>query len=356
MKPLRVLISILLSGALVAVDLMVAPTARACACGGFVATGGEQVAADAEYAALSWDGTTEQVILSMDTKTVSKDAALLIPTPAPAKAALDEPDVFTQLKKATAPTVRIKRQWWPEWGFGDGNAAGAPSSSGSHVDVLRTSRLGPLEVSVLAADNADKLTAWLNAHHYVMRSSMAKALRPYVKQGWYYTAIRLVADEANLSGALQPLALRFSSAEFVYPMRLSAAAPESQFVRTYVFADHQVKRTDETRTSTPGPSLYFAGRLPPDAVTAESLVSIRQQHPYLTVIDQYFSNPEQQIVSDFTFARADQDHPYRQIDERTRMVSILGAPAGPMLIFFGVVVAAVVGVVVLLLRRHRRSV
>ncbi len=336
-----------------AVGVGAMPAAQACGCGGFVATDGAEIAADAEYAVLSWDGETERVLLSMDTLTSSDNAALLIPTPAPAEAALAETTVFDELEEVTAPEVVVDYQWWPELGFGDGAAGGAPGAPEGSVSVLETRQLGDLEVSVLEASDADALADWLDANEYVMRDDLAEALMPYVSEGWYYLAIRLTTDAENLSGALQPLDLTFSSEQIIYPMRLSAAATQSQFVRTYVFAEHRVQRTDATAAEGDS-SLYFAGEIDPADVSSEALVSIVSDQPYLTVLDQYFTQPDVQIVSDFTFGQAATDQSYREVEHSTRMREIMGIPAGPALTFIGMVVVLVGTLAISGTRRRRR--
>jgi hypothetical protein len=119
------------------VGLLGASPARACACGGFVAADGEQVAANAEYAVLTHDGSTERVLLSMSTLASTPDAALLIPTPAPAEAALAETTVFPELEQLTAPEQVVTYRWWPRLTRGD--SAGAPGAAGgAPVSVLRS--------------------------------------------------------------------------------------------------------------------------------------------------------------------------------------------------------------------------
>lgn len=321
-----------------------------------MASDGEDVAASAEYAVLSWDGEQERVLLSMDALASSSDAALLIPTPTPAEAALAETEVFAELEAVTAPEVVVDYQWWPDLGFGSGDAGAAAPGAGNGVDVLDTLQLGDLEVSVLAASDADELADWLDAHEYVMRDDLADALMPYVSEGWYYLAIRLTTDADSLTGALQPLDLTFASDQLIYPMRLSAAATESQFVRTYVFSDHRVQRTDETADSGLT-ELYFAGAIAPTQVTSDALVSISSERPYLTVLDQYFAEPNEQIVSDFTFAQAPSDTGYRQVNHEVRMREVMGLPAGPVLTIIGMVVVLLVILTisgVLRYRRHHR--
>lgn len=323
-----------------------ATPAQACACGGFAAADGERVAASAEYAVLSHDGRTERVLLSMDTLASTADAALLIPTPAPAEAALAETTVFSELEQLTEPEEVVEYRW------SRGDTAGAPGSAGgAPVSVLKTTLLGELEVSTLAATDADALTAWLGSHGYVIRDGFAAALRPYVTEGWFYTAIRLTTDADDLTGTLQPLDLTFAADHLVYPMRLSVAATGSQFVRTYVFDDHQVRRTDPTAQE--GRSgLRFAGQVDATVLSSPALASIAGAQPYLTVIDQYLSQPSRQIRSDFTFAPAAADIPYRETTYVVRTRTVLGLPAGPVLVVAALLAVnlAALGVV---LRRRR---
>ena len=341
---------VLASVLLATIGLLGASPAQACACGGFVAADGEQVAASAEYAVLSHDGATERVLLSMSTLASTPDAALLIPTPAPAEAALAEPTLFPELERLTAPEEVVRFRWWPRVTSGD--TAGAPGAvGGAPVSVLKVRQLGDLEVTTLAASDAAVLAEWLDAHGYVMRDGFAAALQPYVSDGWFYTAIRLTTDADDLTGSLQPLDLTFASDALVYPMRLSAAARASQFVRTFVFDDHRVQRTDPTDDHGRA-GLRFAGRIEPTAVTTPTLLSIVAQQPYLTVIDQYFSDPSSQIVSDFTFGQAPSDTPYRRTTYVVRTRTLIGLPAGPVLVAVGVLALNLVVAGVLVWRRR----
>jgi hypothetical protein len=356
-KRLRQLGLVLATVVAASFGLLAMPTAQACGCGGFVASDGEEIASTAEYAVLSWDGEQERLLLSMDALATSADGALLIPTPTPAEAALADTSVFEELEELTAPEEVVDYQWWPDLGFGAGSGdAGAAAPGADGVEVLETLQLGDIEVSVLAAKDADELARWLDENGYVMRDNLADALMPYVSEGWYYLAIRLTTEADSLSGALQPLDLTFASDQLIYPMRLSAAATESQFVRTYVFSDHRMQRTDETASN--GDSLWFAGPVEPTQVTSDALVSITTEQPYLTVLDQYFEEPSSQILSDFTFARAPTDSEYRQVLYETRMREVLGIPAGPALTFIGMVVVLVLILTIsgiLRYRRHHRT-
>jgi len=339
------------------VGVAVMPAAQACGCGGFVAADGEEVAASAEYAVLSWDGEVERVVLSMEALTQSADAALLIPTPSPAEAALAETTVFGELEEVIKPEEVVTYEWWPGLGLGSGDGAGGASEGAppGAVSVVDTQQLGDLEVTVLSASDANQLADWLDAHNYVMRDGLADALMPYVSEGWYYIASRLTTGAASLSGALQPIDLTFSAQQLIYPMRLSSAATSSQFVRTYVFSDHRMQRTDETAAAGVL-DVRFAGEVPVAALTSDALVSIAAERPYLTVLDQFFEEPSVEIVSDFTFGQAPSDEPYRERVYETRMREIAGIPAGPALTFIAMVVVLTGVLVASGLRRRSRRV
>lgn len=335
--------------------LLATTPAQACACGGFAAADGERVAASAEYAALTLGGGTERMILSMDTLTSAQDAALIIPTPQRADAALADPTLFTELAALTAPRTVVRWSWWPQLGGGlMAGAAPGSAAGGAPVTVLETKQLGDLEVASLAATDSDALAGWLDQHGYQLSDRLAAALRPYVTDGWFFTAIKLTTSADDLTGALQPLDLRFASDELVYPMRLSVAAQGSQFVRTYVFAGHRTERTDPT-TDAGGMQLRFAGKIEPGAVRSPALAAIVTDAPYLTAIDQYLGRPGQQIVSDFTFAEASSDAPYRRTTYVTRTRTVLGVPAGPMLLGSGWVAVNLVVAAALVLARRRRA-
>lgn len=353
MTRLRLLVLTVATLLIGALGVTAMPAAQACACGGFVAADGEEIAASAEYAALAWDGETERVLLSMDALTEATDAALLIPTPTPAEAELADTTVFEELDKLREPEEVVEYQWWPDFGFGGAGAVdGAPESTGEPVEVLDVRQLGDIEVTALAASEADALAEWLDEHDYVMRDNLADSLMPYISEGWYYLAIRLTTDADSLAGPLQPLDLTFASEQLIYPMRLSAAATDSQFVRTYVFGEHKVRRTDETATG--AIDLRFAGEVSTSQVTSEALVSIISEQPYLTVQDQFFRNPAEEIVSDFTFAQAADDTPFREVVYVTKMREILGLPAGPVLTLLGLVVVGVGTATIGALSRRRR--
>lgn len=330
-------------------SVLVAEPAQACACGGAVSPEGEELTVDREVAALAWDGSTEDIVMQLDMITDADDAAVIIPTPAEPDVQLADESFFAELAEMAAPRVDRTYTWWPEW---EGNeaidgAGGAEPTGG--VEVLETVPLGPLEASVLSATDADGLTDWLRENEYVMSDPLADALTPYITEGWYFVAIRMVAEEGTLNGEVQPVHLSFPSSSLIYPMRISAAAEVTQQVATYVLADGQVRHSDPTGAAAPG-ELRYAGPVDEGLQTSPTWDQLAASGDYLTVIDHVFEDPAEQITSDFTFASAPEAADYQQVVQVTSMREIAGLPAGPVLLVFGL--AAVV-VAVLVARRLR---
>ena len=343
-----------LAGSVIALALggvLVANPAQACACGGAVFPEGEDVTVDREVAALGWDGSAEDIVMQLDMTTDADDAAVIMPTPTQPEVQLADAAFFDDLAEMAAPREDVSYTWWPESAedAAAGGDEGTESSEG--VQVVETVPLGPLEATVLSATDADGLTDWLRQHEYVMDDALADALTPYVTEGWYFVAIRMVAEAGTLSGAVQPVHLTFPSSSLIYPMRISAAAEVTQYVATYVLADGQVQHSDPTAAAAPS-ELRYAGPVDEQLQRSPTWDQLAAGGDYLTVIDHVFDDPAEQITSDFTFASAPQAADYQQVVQVTRMRVIAGLPAGPVLLGLGVLGAVAAALV---LRRVRAT-
>src|SRR5699024_8525633 len=87
--------------------VVVASPAKACACGGVVATEGESVQVGHEAAAVAWDGQVEDIVLQMDMTASTDDAAVIIPTPTKPEVELADPDFFADLREMAAPQREV---------------------------------------------------------------------------------------------------------------------------------------------------------------------------------------------------------------------------------------------------------
>lgn len=307
-----------------------------------------------ETAVLHWDGQVETIQLQLSAQGTDTEAGLLLPTPAPAEVALGDEAMFTDLAELSRPRTEERRHLFGPpalfgsgSGGGDGTAGGAPGG----VQVLSVEDLGPLEATVLTADDPAALEAWLDEHGYVMSEEFAAVVQPYTQEGWAFVAVQLTADGQALDGDLPPLEVTFDSGELVYPMRMSQAAEDHQATRTYVLSDHKVERTDATATEGSGAEVMFAGPIDAESrVNSPALAELVSTAPYLTTIDQDFPAPELMILSDFTFEQAADDQPFQRVDYRDTYVI-----PSDVAIILGLLGLGVIGGVVALVVRLRRS-
>ncbi len=306
---------VLLAGAVL---FNVASPAWACGCGAYVPENPGSSVAD-ERALIAWDGTTEDILMSLSVTGSSDKAAWVMPVPSAANVTLGDTEVFEELGTLTAPRVEYHDSWWPTlpllvWaGAPPPDTAGLP---GGRVNVLGRQRLGPFDVTRLAADDPAALANWLKDNGFPHPEGLDDNLAPYVADGWEIVAVQLVPAEADgsLTGALQPLRLSFASDTVVYPMRLSRSATISQYIDLYVLAEHRMDPAAVPVAGEP-PSLEFAGRIDPG--DAPALADYVGDGAFLTRWKNTIFEPAT-ITGDYIFEQAPSDTPFQQVIYRTR--------------------------------------
>ncbi|WP_406458984.1 DUF2330 domain-containing protein [Streptomyces sp. NBC_00876] len=343
---------------------LIAP-AYACGCGAMVVNRNSQVRVEHETSAVSWNGSTEQIVMQLTVRGNAPEAAWIMPVPHRATVELGDASLFSDLETLTAPVYETRHYFWPradDWPFGGsgntvGDGAAAPSAA-APVEVVGRERLGPFDVARLAATDPAALEDWLGENGFELPDRLSTALRPYVEQKWEYVAVRLAPREkgtGRLSGTLDPLRLRFASDRLVYPMRLSRLAATPQSLSLYVLAAHRM----EPRTAIGGqrPEVMYAGRVDPrrEAEPYRALEALTGGKPvFVTAIDQSFPQPKL-ISGDHELRATAADTPYRTTYYEDELLTVGGAPAWVLSLLGG---AAVVAAAVLwtLRARHRRPV
>ncbi|MEV3853268.1 DUF2330 domain-containing protein [Streptomyces sp. NPDC050095] len=348
---------LLVTFALLAIQLAwIAVPAYACGCGAMVPHTGQQVVVNDETSAVRWDGHREDIVMRLRVSGDVRDVAWVMPVPHRAQVRLGESELFTQLETATAPERRTRHYFWPrdgDWPFGGDDsgdaAAPKPGAPRSDVNVVGREHLGPFDVARLTATDPDALADWLQRNGFTLPSRLAKALQPYVDQGWEYVAIRLAPEDRGsvLGGALDPLHLTFAGDRLVYPMRLSQLAHTPQNLTLYVLAAHRM----ETRSAIGGerPEVTYAGKV--TAPAAGPLAQLAAGTPYLTTLRQAFPTPSR-IDADHELRRAAADTPYRTVHYTDRLLTV--GPGIPVWFLTLVAAVTVTGTAALLTVRTRR--
>ncbi len=151
-------------------------------------------------------------------------------------------------------------------------------------------------------------------------------MAPYVQESWTFVAVQLTADGETLDGDLPPIAMRFTSREAVYPMRMSSAADDAQQPLVYVLAEHRMLRTDPVASGSTRPDIAFAGPVSSADVRSPQLKDWLATTPYLTKSSQWLPDPAE-VISDFTYEAAADDTPFHQVlyDDKYLLPGDLGA-------------------------------
>ncbi|SEG65432.1 hypothetical protein SAMN04489712_108105 [Thermomonospora echinospora] len=311
-----------------------------CGCGAMVTSDSADLLVGQETSIVRYDDRTrtEHIVMRLSVRSKARDAAWLFPTPSTAEVKLGERSWFEQLDRLTEPKVVKRRHWWgrPGGGLvgGDGSSAGAPPGG---VAVLGEQRLGPFQVATLAADDSRALAGWLERNGYRLSDRLADGLRPYVRMGWKYVAVKLAPGAGGrLNGDLDPLHVSFRSDEIVYPMRLSRLASNDQAVHLYVLGAHRVAHHGPRGHAF---GVTFAGWVEPRQVAAPGLRDFLGGRLFLTEVINQRLAPD--VIDDDFRYRYTEDLTHREVRYEDEYLTVLGVPAG-----YAIVLGALGGVAV----------
>jgi hypothetical protein len=328
--------------------LIATPPALACACGGLASPAGFDVSVAQEQAIISRINGEERIELRLGLQSNSVDTGLVFPTPSPAEVSLGSAATFEQIEVMTAPRTVVDNAWFDlpqsiSVGAATTGAAAAPFTP----QILSQVQLGPVQATTLRAEDATGLTGWLAANNYHISNAVTALLPDYVDRGWYFVAVKITGD-AELSGDLDPIQFTFASDELVYPMALSRAATDSQFVRLYVFDEHRARPaalSAPTHELTAPNSTYWAGQAPTE---------LAERGRFLTALNLAFPNPGIDIPGDLTMVQASDDSVVTPPDVHVRhIVRVGGIPAGWATILGLIIAAILFGIIRGLVTRAR---
>jgi hypothetical protein len=142
-----------------------------------------------------------------------------------------------------------------EWGYGRGQTKSAArtlgmDSAGANpeppVKVIETKTVGAYKIAVLSTKDAGALETWLATNRFYFPTNKTDVLDTYVKQHWYFIAVKVnlgqgllgtISDKLKLaSGELNPLQISFASDRCVYPLKISSINGQPSEVQVYVLS------------------------------------------------------------------------------------------------------------------------
>ena len=141
-----------------------------------------------------------------------------------------------------------------EWGYGPSKtrsgamtlSAGDADKSEPPVKVIETKTVGVYKIAVLSTKDAGALESWLATNHFYFPTNKTDVLDAYVKQHWYFIAVKVnlgqgllgtISDKLKLaSGELHPLQISFASDHCVYPLKISSVNGTPSEIQVYVLS------------------------------------------------------------------------------------------------------------------------
>jgi hypothetical protein len=105
---------------------------------------------------VAWDGKTQDILMSFNVAGSSDTAAWVMPVPFAAQVSLGDTEVFEALGRLTAPRVEYRDSWSPTFTWllpGAASPLETAGAPGGAVDVLARQRIGPFDVTRLAAND-----------------------------------------------------------------------------------------------------------------------------------------------------------------------------------------------------------
>lgn len=212
--------------------LFAAPVEPVRACGGFfcqlvpINQAGEQII-------FRQDGDSVTAVVLIQYAGDAEDFSWVVPVPGIPDLSTGSDLLFAPLELATRPQFVLETTGAAcpgeiDFSFLGGVGGRAPADSAnedSGVEILESLAVGPFEVQIVASEDPDALATWLEENEYDLSDRGRELIAPYVEDGMNFVALRLLQDQDV--GDIQPLIMRYTSAQPMIPIRLTAVAAQA---------------------------------------------------------------------------------------------------------------------------------
>ena len=206
-----------ISGFLATLLLLFAPTAESPGCCA-VSRAVDQVVNADQTVIILWDAEAKQqhFIRQASFKSdAEEDIGFIVPSPTQPELEEAGDAAFARLKLITAPLVR-------SGGSGFGCSAAAPMARADYggIEILERKRVAGFDAVVLKAGSAQALVGWLADNDYAYSEAVAAWARPYIENGWAFTALKVApGEDAQATREASALRISFQTETPLFPYR-----------------------------------------------------------------------------------------------------------------------------------------
>jgi hypothetical protein len=175
------------------------------------------------------DGDMITAVVLIQYEGQAEDFSWVVPVPGIPELSVGSTAAMNQLEVATrpqffldiqgAPCPQIEPLAVPSFGAAPSESA---DNGGGGVEVLAREAVGPFDAQVVASEDPEAMATWLEENDYDLTDRGAELIGPYVEEGMNFVALRLQQNQDV--GDIQPLIMRYKSANPMIPIRLTAVA------------------------------------------------------------------------------------------------------------------------------------
>jgi hypothetical protein len=251
MKPLKIFISLILSGFLA---FSFAPAALAF-CGFYVAKADASLYNKASQVVIARDGDRTILTMSNDYQGEMKDFALVVPVPVvltQEQVRIGESKVIQRLDAFSAPRLveyfdsdpcMFRRYEAEDKVMAPSTAPSAAGNARKRdsqgVTIEEQFTVGEYDILILSAEESDGLESWLTENGYRIPKGAKDLLQTYILQKMKFFVAKVNLKEQQKTGSqfLRPIMMAFESPRFMLPIRLGMAnAQGDQDLLVYVLS------------------------------------------------------------------------------------------------------------------------
>jgi hypothetical protein len=194
-----------------------------------------------QNAIIVYDAGKEDLILQVKYEGPVNEFGWLIPVPNLPKVESGSMKCFYELSRYTQRQALLA-SWRSTYAMGSHQ----PKFDESSVKVVEAKTVGAYEIAVLSTRDSGALANWLETNQYYFPTNTTGVLESYIKQQWYFIAVKVNLDKSRsasaaitnqlANGELNPLQISFDSDHCIFPLKISSANGKPSEVQIYVLS------------------------------------------------------------------------------------------------------------------------